>query len=159
MAFGSNTFPLGPNGEYPKQRISNFNSHDIAPSNRVEDVYRTNRQSRLPVVERDFTSSLNKVQRKMKQGKMMREGQDEDKFRPRFKMRKHLANTNVLSHGPRFKMSHLEKIDSNPGIEGLGSIDGWLKNTLAELFTAKKGRRMPAKKVGRIRLNMFNGKA
>jgi len=83
MAFGSNTFPLGPNGEYPKQRVNNFNSSDIAPSNRVEDVYRTNRQSRLPVVERDFTSSLNKVQRKMKQGKMMREGQDEDKFRPR----------------------------------------------------------------------------
>jgi len=152
MAFGSNTFPLGPNGEYPKQRISNFNSHDIASSERVEDVYRTNRQSRLPVVERDFTSSLNKVQRKMKQGKMMREGQDEDKFRPRSKMRKHLANTNVLSHGPQFKMKHLEKTDSNPGIEGLGSIGAWIKDSLVELLT-------PAKKVRRMRVNIFNGRA
>ena len=61
--------------------------------------------AKLPVVERDFNSSLNKVKNRMKYGKAMREGQDEQKFRPRFKR---LAETNVLSHGPRFKMNNLE---------------------------------------------------
>lgn len=83
MAFGSNDFPLGPNGQYPKQRISNYNDSDIAPPNYVEDVYKNNRYSKLPVTERDFNSSLNKVKRKMKQGRAMREDQDVDMCRPR----------------------------------------------------------------------------
>lgn len=83
MAFGSNGFPLGPNGQYPKQRVSSYNTSDIAPPNRVEDVYTGNRGSKLPAVEKDFGSSINKAKWRMKQGSMMRQGQDVDKFRPR----------------------------------------------------------------------------
>lgn len=81
--FGSDSFPLGPNGSFPKQRISNFN--DQLPMADVEDVYDGNDLSKLPVRERDFHSSLNRVKGRMKVGKMMREGQDERKFTPRAK--------------------------------------------------------------------------
>lgn len=81
MAFGSNDFPLGPNGQYPQQRIRSFNNI-IAPPNRVEDVYRRNNQSRLPVVEQEYSSSVEKVKRRMKMGREMRKGQKSDKFRP-----------------------------------------------------------------------------
>lgn len=137
MAFGSNGFPLGPNGEYPKQRINRFNSV-MNPIRRVEDVYRDSNEAKLPVVERDFNSSINKVKRNMKQGRIMREGQDVDLFRPRtakkskvkgdnwlrqrgnkfpglgnieidlWKRPKRIAETNVLSHGPMWKINRLE---------------------------------------------------
>lgn len=83
MAFGSNDFPLGPNGQFPRQRIGSFDNR-IAPPNRVEDVYRNNNQSRLPVVEREYSSSVEKVKRRMKMGVEMRKGQRPDKFRPQY---------------------------------------------------------------------------
>lgn len=83
MAFGSNDFPLGPNGQFPRQRIGNFDNR-IAPPNRVEDVYRRNRGSKLPVVEKEFSSSVEKVKRRMKMGREMRKNQRADKFRPQY---------------------------------------------------------------------------
>lgn len=82
MAFGSNDFPLGPNNQYPRQRIRNFGNM-VAPPNRVEDVYRDNNQVQLPVVEKEYNSSVEKVKRRMKFGREMRKGQRPDKFRPK----------------------------------------------------------------------------
>lgn len=86
MAFGSNDFPLGPNGQFPKQRIGNY-GNTIAPPSRVEDVYRGNSESRLPAIEREYSSSVEKVKRRMKLGRKMREGQRSDKFRPKYARR------------------------------------------------------------------------
>jgi hypothetical protein len=147
MAFGSNAFPLGPNGQFPKQRIAKFNN-SIIPASQVEDVYRRNTRSQLPVVEYDFNSSLNKVKRSMKQGRVMRAGQDENKFTPRSLKRKNrLTETNVLSHGPQWKIDHLEERPDG-GLSGLG----WIKDSIIGLIT-------PAKKVRRMGVTIFNGKA
>lgn len=82
MAFGSDSFPIGPNGSYPKQRINSAGNEIAAPED-MEDLYTLNRSAKLPVRERDFRSSLAKVQNRMKVGRAMREGQDEKKFEPR----------------------------------------------------------------------------
>jgi hypothetical protein len=83
MAFGSDSFPLGPNGRFPRQRI-NSAGNEIAAPEQMEGLYGMSGVAKLPVVERDFNSSLNKVKGRMKYGKAMREGQDEQKFRPRY---------------------------------------------------------------------------
>jgi hypothetical protein len=80
--FSGDDFPLGPNGQFPKQRISSAGNEIYAPQD-MEEVYLESGLAKLPVRERDFNSSLQKVKGRMKQGKMMREGQDEQKFRPR----------------------------------------------------------------------------
>jgi hypothetical protein len=80
--FGSDNLPLGPNGQFPKQRI-NSAGNEIANPQDMEDMYDMSGLAKLPVRERDFHSSLNRVKGKMKMGRMMREDQDEDKFRPR----------------------------------------------------------------------------
>ena len=83
MAFGSNDFPLGPNGQYPRQRVGNFGNRIAAP-NRVEDVYRGNGGVRLPVVEKDFSSTVERAKGRMKMGREMRAGQKVNKFRPKY---------------------------------------------------------------------------
>ena len=80
--FSGDDFPLGPNGQFPKQRISSAGNEIYAPED-MEEVYLESGLAKLPVRERDFNSSLNKVQKRMKSGRPMREGQDENKFRPR----------------------------------------------------------------------------
>jgi len=80
--FGSDDFPLGPAGGFPKQRI-NSAGNEIHDPQDMEEAYLESGFAKLPVRERDFNSSLQKVKGRMKQGKMMREGQDEQKFRPR----------------------------------------------------------------------------
>jgi len=80
--FGSDSFPLGPNGQFPKQRISSA-GNEIAAPEQMEGLYSASGGVRLPVVERDFHSSLNRIKGRMKQGKMMRIGQNAQKFRPR----------------------------------------------------------------------------
>lgn len=111
--FGSDNLPLGPNGQFPKQRIASA-GNEVAEPEDMDDLYLGSTIAKLPVRERDFRSSLNKVKDRMKYGRAMREGQDENKFEPRG-MRKlgkgsrnRLSETNVLSHGPRFKMDRLE---------------------------------------------------
>jgi len=81
--FGSDDFPLGPNGKFPRQRI-NSAGNEIADPDEMEGMYGMSGVARLPVVERDFHSSLDRVKGKMKQGRIMRQGQDEDKFTPRY---------------------------------------------------------------------------
>jgi len=83
--FGSDNLPLGPNGQFPKQRISSA-GNEIAPPEEMEAMYEEsslNGIAKLPIRERDYRSSLNKVQNRMKYGRAMREGQDELKFEPR----------------------------------------------------------------------------
>lgn len=82
--FGSDDFPLGPNGQYPKQRIATAGNELISPQD-IEETYLCSGLAKLPVRERDFHSSLNKVKGRMKIGRMMREDQDEQQFCPRSK--------------------------------------------------------------------------
>jgi hypothetical protein len=84
MAFGSDSFPLGPAGGFPKQRIRTA-GNELIPSEDMEEAYLESGLAKLPVRERDFHSSLNKVKGRMKVGRMMREGQDAQKFRPKSK--------------------------------------------------------------------------
>jgi hypothetical protein len=86
--FSGDDFPLGPNGQFPRQRISSA-GNEIAAPEEMEALYEESEMSgvaRLPVVERDFHSSLNRVKGRMKQGKRMRQESDkyEDQFRPRY---------------------------------------------------------------------------
>lgn len=95
MAFGSNDFPLGPNGQFPRQRISSA-GNEIAAPEMMEGIYSVSGVAKLPVIERDFHSSLNKVKGRMKQGKIMREGQDADKFRPKYAAKSKVKGDNWL---------------------------------------------------------------
>lgn len=80
--FSGDDFPLGPNGQFPKQRINSFGNEIYVPDE-MEEAYGMSGVAKLPVIERDFHSSLSRVKGKMKRGKMMREGQDENQFRPK----------------------------------------------------------------------------
>ena len=57
MAFGSNDFPLGPNGSFPRQRIRSA-GNEIAPPEMMEKMYEESGLAKLPVVERDYHSSV-----------------------------------------------------------------------------------------------------
>jgi hypothetical protein len=93
--FGSDNLPLGPNGQFPRQRISSAGNEIAAPES-MEGVYMDSSTAKLPVLERDFHSSLNKVKGRMKQGRIMRQGQDADKFRPRSAGRSKVKGDNWL---------------------------------------------------------------
>ena len=131
--FGSDSFPLGPNGSFPKQRIYDAGNEIATPAD-MEEVYGMSGVAKLPVQERDFHSSIARVKNKMKKGKMMREGQDEQKFRPRSKNR--LQETNVLSYGPMFKINNLEEDYQKSGNRENSMID--------ILSPVEKGRRLGA---------------
>jgi hypothetical protein len=77
--FGSDDLPLGPNNAYPRKRIGSFGNMVASP----EEIYEMSGLAKLPIRERDYHSSVNRVKGKMKTGRMMREGQDEEKFSPR----------------------------------------------------------------------------
>jgi hypothetical protein len=92
MAFGSNDFPLGPNGKYPPQRVSSY-GNDIGPPNRVEEIYELSGEAKLPVTEKDYHSSVSRVKNRMKSGKPNKHSDgyaDIDKFRPKYAQRSSL---------------------------------------------------------------------
>lgn len=68
MAFGSDSFPLGPGGKFPRQRISSA-GNEIANPNQMEGLYDGSEHARLPVLERDFHSSVNRVKNRTRIGK------------------------------------------------------------------------------------------
>lgn len=67
MAFGSDEFPLGPAGGFPRQRIHSAGKMIFPPMSK-EDVYMNTEEARLPVVEKDFHSSVSKAHNRMKFG-------------------------------------------------------------------------------------------
>lgn len=86
MAFGSENLPLGPNGQFPKQRINSY-GNEIVPPEDMEQTYLSCGLAKLPVVEKDYHSSVSKVKDRMKQGKPHKhsdEYRDIDRFRPRY---------------------------------------------------------------------------
>ena len=86
MAFGSNDFPLGPNGQFPKQRIRSAGNEVFAPE-RMEEAYEGCGLAKLPSTEKDYDSSVRKVQSRMKMGKPHKNSEaydDLDKFRPKY---------------------------------------------------------------------------
>lgn len=86
MAFGSNDFPLGPNGKFPKQRISSA-GNEIADPHEMEEMYSMTGLAKLPAVEKDYHSSVGKVKDRMKTGKPHKSAEaydDVDKYRPKY---------------------------------------------------------------------------
>jgi len=85
--FGSDSFPLGPNNRFPKQRISSYGVVMIPPVS-MQDTYLSghNTVARLPNTEKDFHSSVNKAKRRMKNGMAIRRGgiPTVELFRPRY---------------------------------------------------------------------------
>lgn len=82
MAFGSNDFPIGPNGQYPKQRISDAGSM-IAPPMNVEQMYR-DVEVKLPSTEKEFTSACDRAKRRMAMG--MSHNMRKLELKPRYAM-------------------------------------------------------------------------
>lgn len=85
--FKSDNFPLGPNGRFPKQRVRTA-GNELIPAVSMQDTYLSghNTAAKLPSIEKDFHSSVNKVKGRMKQGEMMRDKnrhKNSDRFRPR----------------------------------------------------------------------------
>lgn len=84
--FGSDNFPLGPAGGYPKQRIRSF-SNPLIPGVSAQDTYLSGGSSvsKLPNLERDFNSSNQKVKGRLKDGSQIRGGfRGVNRFRPRY---------------------------------------------------------------------------
>lgn len=84
--FGSDNFPLGPAGGYPKQRINSFNRR-LIPGVSAQDTYLSGGSSvsKLPNLERDFHSSNNKAKGRLSEGSPVRSGGSRvDRFKPRY---------------------------------------------------------------------------
>jgi len=96
--FKSDDFPLGPNGQFPKQRIATYGNPLIPPVS-MQDTYLSgnNTVSRMPSIEKDFTSSNRKVKDRMKYGMAMRRGgvPTVDLFRPRYAPKSRLKRTGL----------------------------------------------------------------
>lgn len=90
MAFSSNnypvgpgSFPLGPIAMYPSKRVGNF-GNVINPPSRVEDEYSECRYAKLPAIEKEYSSSVEKAKRRLKMGRK-RDRVAGDDFHPRYK--------------------------------------------------------------------------
>ena len=84
--FGSDNFPLGPAGGYPKQRIRSFN-RQLIPGVSAQDTYLSGGSSvsKLPNLERDFHSSNERAKGRLKDGSQIRGGfQGVNRFKPRY---------------------------------------------------------------------------
>lgn len=101
--FKSDSFPLGPNGSFPKQRINSFGNEIAAP----QDAYLGNVHAKLSNQEHDFHGSNEAVKHRFKHGKHLGE-KNVDKHRPRY--------------APKSKLSGYDDED-----EGLGFFKMWRK--------------------------------
>lgn len=91
--FGSENLPLGPNGQFPRQRIKTA-GNELIPGVSMQDTYLSGRNNaaRLPITEKDFHSSLSKTKLRMRHGKVMRGGlRPVDMFRPRYAPKSNLG--------------------------------------------------------------------
>lgn len=62
--FGDNGLPLGPNGQFPPQRINSFGNDVAAPRNQ-EETYLMSDEVQLPVYEKDYTTSVDNARRRV----------------------------------------------------------------------------------------------
>lgn len=85
--FKGDSFPLGPNGRFPRKRMSNYGVSIIPPVS-MQDTYLSghNTVAKLPSTEKNYHSSVNKVKGRMKQGMAIRRGGTPtvELFRPRY---------------------------------------------------------------------------
>lgn len=125
--FGSDSFPLGPNGQFPRQRIGSA-GNEIAPPERMEEMYSRNRYAKLPVTEKDYHSSVNKVKGSMKYGRMIRG--EESEFRPRYAPKSRVQQSmgeyedDGLGFGKKFrkKFKKLVKVATFPQRMAMGIV-------------------------------------
>lgn len=82
--FGSDSFPLGPNGQFPRQRIATAGNELIPPQN-MEETYLRSDEAQIPqeMIERDFNVSNQRVKGRMRFG-AVKHDEDVDMFRPRY---------------------------------------------------------------------------
>jgi hypothetical protein len=132
MAFGSNDFPLGPNGKFPPQRIGSYGNR-VAPPNRIEEMYEgLGVDAKLPVTEKNFTSSVERAKSGMKYGKPNKHSdryEDIDKFRPKYAQRSSLRRYDA-KEAIRMRLEASAKVGGNewlkrrkqrfPGLEAVG---------------------------------------
>lgn len=86
--FGSDSFPVGPNNRFPRQRVSTYGNQLIPPVS-MQDTYLSgnNTVAKLPSTEKNYHTSVNKVKGRMKEGDVVRtryRHMDIDRFRPRY---------------------------------------------------------------------------
>lgn len=85
--FGSDNFPLGPNGQFPKKRMNSF-GRMLIPGVSAQDTYLNGGSSvsKLPNLERDFNQSNQKVKGRLtREAKIIRGGfKGVNRFRPRY---------------------------------------------------------------------------
>lgn len=85
--FGSDSFPLGPNGKFPRKRIRSFD-RKLIPGVSTQDTYLSGGSSvsKLPNLERDFHSSNAKAKARLMSGAIIRRGgyPGINRFRPRY---------------------------------------------------------------------------
>jgi hypothetical protein len=122
MAFGSNDFPLGPNGKFPPQRIGSYGNR-VAPPNRIEEMYEgLGVDAKLPVTEKNFTSSVERAKSGMKYGKPNKHSdryEDIDKFRPKYAQRSSLRR--YVGTQPAGNAEWLKRRKQRfPGLEAVG---------------------------------------
>lgn len=131
MAFSGNDLPLGPNGQFPRQRIATENN-PLMPVMDAEGAYLRSPVAQLPTEEKEYSSVVKRATGHMNFGEVkqkrnmdaMGKGFQRDKDRKKLKngrsyrAKNRLAETNVLSHGPVFKMSNLEETEE-VGLSGV----------------------------------------
>ena len=121
--FGSDSFPLGPNGQFPRKRVNSFDVRLIPPVS-MQDTYLSghNTVSKLPNLEKDFHSSVSRVKMRTKHGvpiRTMRRHNDVDRFRPRFGPKSLLSGYDVEYEG----MDHDAPYDSSGYMNDEGETD------------------------------------
>lgn len=88
MAFGSDSFPLGPNNRFPRKRMSSYGVMLIPPVS-MQDTYLSgnNTVAKLPSTEKNYHTSVDRAKGRMKEGEVVRTRRrhmDIDRFRPRY---------------------------------------------------------------------------
>ena len=81
--FGSESFPVGPNGQFPRQRVRTAGNELVPPQN-MEEVYWRSGVARLPVVEKEYHGSVNRVKSDMSVGRPNIHARIHKGFRPRY---------------------------------------------------------------------------
>jgi hypothetical protein len=139
--FGSDNFPLGPAGGFPRVRRSTYGAY-LIPGVSAQDTYLSGGSSvsKLPNLERDFDSSNKKVKGRLTRNAKVMRGTNKgpNRFRPRFapffgqdSITSYFGRDGRLIKGIRSEVTRLAGIsgedfedimDTDPVYDGGGSL-------------------------------------
>lgn len=137
--FSGDGFPVGPNGRFPKQRIATAGNELIPPVSMQETYLRSN-VAKLPVVEKDFHSSVNRVKGRMQRGEMIRKGQGSDKFRPKMAAKGKLSGEGEEEsyQGESYQDESYQGENRNDGDDGINGVGFYRTRTRGANRSFKK---------------------